>query len=161
MKKVIILCTALIMAIACREDVENKVERSTETAIEKGEAALEKGGEAVKKTANKAADEFNDLINRNMNCTLELSEELKGKGLSAGKFYIEEGKNNKDNKIVMYLISEKDFNGDIKVKVVNRDGLELGRTTVKLNRKAGDAGYEDIVFDERTDIESKSTITVY
>lgn len=161
MKKVFILCTALVMAIACKEETENEVERKTENAIEKGEAALEKGGEAVKKTANKAADEFNDLINRNMNCTLELSEELKGKGLSAGKFYIEEGANNKDNKLVVYLISEKDFNGAIKVKVVNKEGLELGRTTVKLNRKAGDAGYEDVVFDERTDIESRSVITIY
>jgi len=161
MKKVIILCAALVMAIACRENVENKVEQGTENALEKGEEALNKGGEAVKKTANKAADEFNDLINRNMNCTLELSEELKGKGLSAGKFYIEEGNNDKDNKLVVYLISEKDFSGDVKVKVVNRDGLELGRTTLKLKRKAGDAGYEDVVFDDRTDIESKSAITIY
>jgi hypothetical protein len=161
MKKVVILCTALIIAVSCREDVENKVERGTENAIEKGEQALDKGGEAVKKTANKAADEFNDLINRNMNCTLTLSDELKGKGISAGKFYIEEGANGKDNKVVVYLISEKDFNSDVKFKVVNKDGLELGRSTLKLNRKAGDAGYEDIVFDERTDIESRSTITVY
>lgn len=157
MKKVIILCAALVFAISCREDVENKAE----DALNKGEAALDKGGEAVKKTANKAADEFNDLIDRNMNCTLNLSEELKGKGLSTGKFYIEEGANNKDNKLVVYLINEKDFAGDVKFKIVNKDGQELGRTTVKLNKKAGDAGYEDIVFDERTDIESKSVITAY
>lgn len=157
MKKVLILCAALIMALSCREEAENKADR----ALEKGEAALEKGGEAVKKTANKAADEFNDLIDRNMNCTLELSEDLKAKGLSTGKFYIEEGANNKDNKLVVYLISEKDFSGDVKFKIVDKNGAELGRTTVKLNKKAGDAGYEDIVFDERTDIESKSVITVY
>jgi len=157
MKKVLILCAALVFAISCREDVENKTDR----ALEKGEAALEKGGEALKSTASKAADEIKDLVDRNMNCTLELSEELKSKGLSTGKFYIEEGANKKDNKLVVYLISEKDFNGDVKFKVVNRNGQELGRKTVKLNKKAGDAGYEDIVFDERTDIESKSVITVY
>lgn len=161
MKKVLILCTALAIAIACKEETENEVERKTENAVEKGEAALEKGGEALKKTANKAADKFNDLIDRNMNCTLELSEELKSKGLSTGKFYIEEGANGKDNKLVVYLISEKDYNGEAKVKVINKNGLELGRSTVKLNRKAGDAGYEDVVFDERTDIESRSTITIY
>ena len=157
MKKVLILCAALAIAISCREDVENKADR----AIDKGEAALEKGGEALKKTANKAADEFNDLVDRNMNCTLELSEELKAKGLSTGKFYIEESAGNKDNKLVVYLISEKDFSGDVKFKIVNKDGQELGRTTIKLNKKAGDAGYEDVVFDDRTDIESKSVITVF
>jgi len=157
MKKVIILCAALAFAISCREDVENKTDR----ALDKGEAAIEKGGEAIKKTANKAADGIGDLINRNMGCKLELSEDLKGKGLSTGKFYVEEGANDKDNKLVVYFISEKDFNGEVKVKVTNKDGLELGRTTVKLNKKAGDAGYEDIVFDERTDIESKSVITIF
>ena len=157
MKKVLILCAALIFAISCREEVDNKADQ----ALEKGEAALEKSGEALKNTANKAADQFNDLVDRNLNATMEVSEELKAKGLSTGKFYIEEGANKKDNKLVVYFIAEKDFSGDVKFKVVNKDGQELGRTTVKLNKKAGDAGYEDVVFDERTDIESKSTITVY
>ena len=157
MKKILILSAALILAVSCREDVESKTER----ALDKGEAALEKGGEALKKGAGKAADGIGDLVNRNIGCKLEVSEDLKAKGISTGKFYIEEGANDKDNKIVVYFISEKDFNGDVKFKVTNKDGLELGRTTVKLNKKAGDAGYEDVVFDERTDIESKSTITVY
>jgi len=157
MKKILILCATLVFAISCREDVENKADQ----AIDKGEAALEKGGEALKKGASKAADGLGDLVNRNMGCKLEVSEDLKAEGISTGKFYIEEGANNKDNKLVVYFISDKDFNGDVKFKVVNKDGQELGRTSVKLNKKAGDAGYEDIVFDERTDIESRSVITIF
>jgi len=157
MKKVIILCAALVFAISCKDEVEQK----TENAINKGEEALNKGGEAVKKTANKAADEFNDLIDRNLNCKVELSEALKAKGLTTGKFYIEDGEGGKDNKFVVYLITEKDFKGDVNFKAVDKNGQESGRTKVSLNKKAGDAGYEEVVFDPRTDIESKSIISIY
>lgn len=151
MKKVLILGSALLVALACREDV-----------TEKTKEAIDKSSEAVERTASKVVDEVSAHIDRDMGCKLVLSEELKAKGINTGKFYIEnDSVSKKDNKLVVYLITEKVFNGDVTFKVADDDGIELGRTTVKLNTKAGSAGYHDIVFDKRTDIENKSTISIY
>jgi hypothetical protein len=151
MKKVLILGTALVMALACREDIERKTKDT-----------LEKSGEAVERTANKVVDEVSSHINRDMGCRLEVSEELKAKGFSTGKFYIEnDSVTNNDNKLVLYIITEKAFKGDVNFKIADKDGVEIGRTTVPMNTKAGSAGYHDIQFDKRTDIENKSTISVY
>jgi hypothetical protein len=57
-----------------------------------------------------------------------------------------------------YLIFEKDFSGNIKAKSYDKNGLELGRTNVNVNGKAGNASYFDFIFDRRTNIEQKSNI---
>lgn len=151
MKKVLILSTALILAIACREETK-----------EKAKEAIDKSSKTVEETANKIVDEVSSHIDRDMGCTVVVSEPLKERGLSTGKFYIENDTVTKnDNKLVVYVITEKAFKGDVTFKVADTDGTELGRTTVKMDTKAGAAGYQDIQFDKRTDIENKSTITIY
>ncbi|OYQ43815.1 hypothetical protein CHU92_02915 [Flavobacterium cyanobacteriorum] len=151
MKKVIILIIAVAVMAGCREDV-----------TEKTKEAIEKSSEVVERTANKVVDEVSAHIERDMGCKLVLSEELKAKGITTGKFYIEnDSVTKKDNKLVIYLITEKAFSGDITFKVAGDDGTELGRATLQLNTKAGSAGYHDIAFDKRTDIENKSIINIY
>lgn len=157
MKKILILSAALAIAISCKDSVDEKTER----ALDKSEAALEKGGEAVKKAADKVVDKVKDRLDRNLGCKLVLSEGLAKKGMSAGKFYIEnDSVTDNDNRLVVYLITEKDFKGAVNVKVVNKDGVESGRQSVVIDSKAGQAGYHDITFDKRTDIERNSTITI-
>jgi hypothetical protein len=158
MKKVMILSAALVLVLACKEDIKDK----TEDFRDKTKETINKSGKAVEKTANKVVDEISSHINRNMGCEVVLSEELKNKGLNTGKFYIENDSiTDKDNKLVIYLINEKAFKGDVTFKVTDKEGVESGRTVIKLNNKAGDAGYQDVMFDKRTDIESKSTISIY
>ncbi len=150
MKKVLILSAGVLLA-ACKEDVKDKTNE-----------AIDKGGQAIERTANRVVDEVSAHINRDMGCKLELSEALKAKGLNTGKFYIEKDTvADKDNKLVLYLITENAFKGDVNFKVTNNEGTELGRTSLKLDTKAGSAGYHDVVFDKRTDIENKSTISIY
>lgn len=150
MKKVLILSAGVLLA-ACKEDVKDKTNE-----------AIDKGGQAIERTANRVVDEVSAHINRDMGCKLELSEALKAKGVSTGKFYIEKDTvADKDNKLVLYLITENAFKGDMNFKVINNEGTELGRTSLKLDTKAGSAGYHDVIFDKRTDIESKSTISIY
>lgn len=151
MKKALILGTALVLAVSCKEEIEQKAKE-----------AVDKGGQAVEKTANRVVDEVSAHINRDMGCTVIVSEPLKEQGISTGKFYIEKDTvANKDNKLVVYLITDKDYKGSLKFKVADKDGTELGRTALQLNEKAGNAGYHDVQFDNRTDIESKSTITIF
>lgn len=151
MKKAIVLGTVLVLALSCKDEI-----------TEKAKETIDKGGKAVEKTANRVVDEVTAHIDRDKGSKIELSEELKEKGINTGKFYIERDSITKtDNKLVVYLIADKDFKGNVTFRVTDSDGIESGRTTFTLNRKAGSAGYEDILFDKRTDIESKSTISIY
>ena len=65
-----------------------------------------------------------------------------------------------DNKLVIYIITEKDFNGTLTFKVLDKKGVESGRQALKLTAKAGEAGYKEVIFDERTNIQNSYTIEI-
>jgi len=66
----------------------------------------------------------------------------------------------RNNKLVLYIIFEKDFTKEIQVKVFDKANLEFGRVRAVVSGKAGEAKYFDFVFDPRTYIEVKSKITL-
>ncbi|MEL1244504.1 hypothetical protein AAEO56_09545 [Flavobacterium sp. DGU11] len=148
MKKALILGIALSLALACKKDVEEKTKN-----------AINEGGKAVEETADKVVDEVSAHFEDSRGCKLELSEDLKNKGIGTGKFYIEKDTvTKKHNKLVIYLINDKNYKGAINFKVADKEGVEIGRTTHTADTKTG---YQDILFDNRTDIEPKSTISIY
>jgi hypothetical protein len=148
MKKILLPIIALGLIISC-SDVK-----------EKAKSTLNKSGEAVGETATEFIEGVTEGVDRTLDSNIILSEALKKQGLNTGKFYIESDSLGKDNKLVIYLITEKDFKGKLTFKVVDKKGLETGRQSLELNRKAGEAAYHDIIFDGRTDIEVKSTIQI-
>jgi CTP-dependent riboflavin kinase len=148
MKKALILGIALSLALACKKETE-----------EKAKDAINEGGKAVQETAGKVVDEVSSHFEDSRGCKLELSEDLKNKGIGTGKFYIEKDTvTKKYNKLVIYLINDKSYKGAINFKVLDKKGVEVGRTTLEADAKTG---YKDILFDNRTDIEPKSTISIY
>ena len=149
MKKIVALMTILAVAVAC-----NNVQEKTKDT-------LNKGGEAVGEAATELAEGISEGVQRTMECNIEVSAELKAKGFSTGKFYIEKDSvTNNENKLVIYLIAEKPLKQDIIFKAIDKKGTETGRKKLTVNMQAGDASYHDIVFDNRTDIESRSTIKI-
>ncbi len=151
MKKILILGMALALAVACKDEAEQKAKD-----------AINEGGKVVKETTEKVVDEVSSHFEDSRGCTIALSEQLKEKGIGTGKFYIEKDSvTKKHNKLVIYLINDKNYSGVINFKVADKDGTEIGRATLNVTPKTGTAGYSDVIFDSRTDIESKSTISVY
>lgn len=122
---------------------------------------MNKGGEAVGETATEFFEGVTEGVEKSLECEIELSDELKEAGLKTGKLTIGNdtaGGNN--NKVTVYFIFDKAVNDTLSVKVSNKEGLELGRSTVIVNGAAGEAGYYDVVFDKRTYIEVKSKIEI-
>jgi len=151
MKKAFIYITVLALALACKNEVE-----------EKTKDAFEKGTKAVEETADKVVDEVSSRFEDSRGCELALSQQIKEKGISTGKFYIEKDSvTKKHNKLVVYLINDKNYKGAINFKVADKDGVEIGRTSIDISEKTATAGYRDVVFDKRTDIEPKSIISIY
>jgi len=62
--------------------------------------------------------------------------------------------------LTLYLIFDKDFKAPLTVKAFDKSGLEIGRSKIEIENKAGEAGYFDFVFDKRTYIEVRSKILI-
>ena len=127
---------------------------------EKAKNTINKGGEVVGETATEFVEGVTEGVDRTLDNKIVLSEALRNNGVNTGKFYIDSDSLGNRNKIVIYLITERDFNGPLTFKVIDKKGLESGRQTVKVSRKAGEASYVDVEFDKRTNIEVKSTIQI-
>ena len=130
---------------------------SCNRAKEKAKDAINKTGETVGKGVSEFADGLKEGVTKTFDCKLEVSKDLSTKGISTGKFNIETD-SSAANKVVVYLIFEKDFNQTVKAKVFDTDHKEYGRTSITISAKAGEAKFVDFVFDQRTDIESRSKI---
>ncbi|MEC4004952.1 hypothetical protein OX283_009815 [Flavobacterium sp. SUN052] len=132
----------------------NKVK---ETAKE----TINKSGEAVGKTATEFVEGVTEGVDRSLDCTIKISDKLTSKGLKTGKFSIEnDSLGGKNNKVVIYFIFDKNFNEEISIKTFDKKDLEAGRTKLLITGKVGEAKYYDIIFDKRTNIETKSSIKI-
>lgn len=127
---------------------------------EKAKDTINKGGETVGEIATEFTEGITEGVDRTLESKLELSQALKDKGISTGKYYIESDTLAKDNKLVIYLINEKPFTGTLTFKVLDKKGTEFGRKQLTLNNDTSTAAYYDVVFDKRTNIEVKSTIQI-
>jgi len=146
MKKFSLIIFSLLI-LSC-----NKVK---ETAKE----TINKGGEAVGKTATEFVEGVTEGVDRTLDCKVELSQNLINNGVKTGKFTIENDSiGNKNNKMVVYFIFDKKIDQELSVKVFDKKGLECGRSKLKIKGVIGEAKYYDIVFDKRTNVETKSII---
>ena len=125
---------------------------------EKAKEGINKGGEMVGGTATEFFEGVSEGIGKTLQCEIVLSQELQNKGVRTGKFSIDNFEGGKNNLLVLYLIFDNDFNSSITAKVFDKNGLEIGRTKLDIENKAGNAGYYDFAFDKRTYIEVKSKI---
>jgi hypothetical protein len=150
MKKVLILFGALLMfAFSC------------DRVKEKTKETLNKSGETIGEGATEFFEGVSEGVDRTLQCEISISQKLLNKGLSTGKFSIENSKiGGENNVLVLYIIFEDDFTDTLTAKAYDKQNLETGRAKLKVEAKAGDAGYFDFVFDERTYIEVKSKIII-
>ncbi len=112
--------------------------------------AMNKTGQLVGKGASEFVNGVGQGIDKTFECKIDLSDNLKQQGLKSGKFAVS------DSILTVYFMFDKDFNQTIKVKVLDKNGLEYGRTNLLLQGKKDSAQYVDFKFDGRTKIESKS-----
>ena len=132
---------------------------SCQTVTEKTKEVINKGGETAGKTATEFIEGVSEGIDKTLQCELVLSDDLKERGVKLGKHSIEnDSSGGENNKLVVYLIFDKDFKSPIQVKAFDKAGLECGRNRVKLNEKAGEARFVDVHFDKRTHLDVKSRI---
>jgi hypothetical protein len=127
-------------------------------AKEKTKNAVNKTGEVVAKTGAEFAQGVSKGIEKTFQNEVEIADPLKKQGVSTGKIIITSTDSSTDNVVTAYLIFDKDFDQNIRVRVLDNADNEYGRTTQRVTSPAGEAKYIDFVFDKRTNIDSKGKL---
>jgi hypothetical protein len=146
MKQIITVLSLLMLLASC-----GKVKQKTKETINKG-------GETVGKTATEFFEGVYEGVDKTLQCDVSLSKSLLDNGLKTGKFAIGNVDEGRNNHLVLYLIFDKDFKSPVTAKAFDKNGLEIGRSKIEVEGKAGEAGYFDFIFDKRSYIEVKSKI---
>jgi len=114
--------------------------------------------------AGQAVGEFVSGVSSGVQKAFEMSillpKELENKGIKFGKITVQNAKEGVDNLLVVYFIFEKDFDEMLTVKVLDRKGLEMGRSKQKVAGAKGEAKYIEFQFDKRTNIDVDCKLTI-
>ena len=159
MKKFLFTAIVLASLVSCKDSEEkakDAIDQHAKEIEDKAGSVIDSTVEGFKHGVEDAKEE----LNASLTPDIILNESLKAKGISIGKFTVENDKKGTDNKLVIYIINEKDFNGTLTFKVLDKKGVESGRTALKLTAKSGEAGYKDVLLDERTNIKNSYTIEI-
>jgi hypothetical protein len=134
---------------------------SCERIKNKTQETINASGEAVGQSATEFAEGISEGIDKTLEAKVKLSPSLLDNGLTTGKFEITDNPlGGNDNLLTIYLIFDKDFDGILRVKVFDKNGLETGRAKLEVKGIKGDANYFDFTFGERVEIEARSLIVV-
>ncbi len=123
---------------------------------EKLNSAGQKAGEAVGEVVHGVSSGVENAFR----VSIQVSGSLKQKGIELGQVRLGDDKQGKDNLLSVYFIFHNDYTGNITCKAFDNAGLEMGRSTEKIEGKAGDARFYDFRFDPRTNIDRDSKITM-
>jgi hypothetical protein len=148
-KKISILLVVLGLFSACNQTKD------------KADKALNKAGEEVGKSASELTHGIVEGVEKSIKAKIEISKELQDLGLEFGKYSIDRSGNNTNrNLLVIYFIFNKKIDTTLNLKAYDKEGVEIGRASIEVKQDAGTADYFDIIFNDRTDIGSKSRILI-
>lgn len=122
--------------------------------------ALNKGGEIAGAAATEVIEGVATGVEKSWSIDVQLSEALRQSGLSLGKTVVEDDSSGRSNRLVLYLIAEKEFDGTLQAIAVDQQGREFGRAALPLRMGAGSADFHTFQFQNRTDLERKSRVVI-
>jgi hypothetical protein len=114
--------------------------------------------------AGQAAGEFTEGAGKGLvkafDIKVTISGNLTAQGITLGKTAINSDSSGTDDVLAAYVIFNKAFRGTLTAKVFDDQSLEMGRASVTVDHKAGEAMYVDFHFDPRTNVDSKNLVTI-
>ena len=144
MRNLLILCISILASCGWLED------KAKDTAKAGGEMAGEVAGEFF--------EGVHDGVEEVTTPVMELHEDLESAGIEIGEVRV--APTTTKNKLQVYIITHRAIDREVRFVARNSEGKEIGRSTVSIKGNAGDAGYHDVVFDERTHLETSSSVRI-
>lgn len=151
---------AIVATVSC-ERVKEKANDAIDSGAQKVGSAIDSGAQVVGKTASDVVNNIDIGITESSKVNIALSEDLKKNGLSFGKYYFrKDDAQINENILSIYLITDKDIDRQLRAKLFDKKGVEMGRATLQVKQKAGDATYHDFVFDPKIAFEYQSKLII-
>ncbi len=129
-------------------------------AKQKTKETINKSGEVAAKTGSEFIDGVSKGVEKTFENKVKISGALSKDGLHVGKVLIQSSDSATDNKLGAYLIYNNTIDKKVTIKIFTESGDEYGRLVQTLKGNKGEAGYVDFIFDKRTNIDSRGTITI-
>jgi hypothetical protein len=126
---------------------------------DKTKTTVNRAGEIVAKTGSEFGNGVYKGVKKTFQNNIQLSEELKNKGLEFGEVSINSTDTTSDNVLTTYIIFKNDFDKMVTIKLFDENGKEYGRLTQEIKGKKDQAKYFDFTFDKRVNIGVKGNIT--
>ncbi len=133
---------------------------SCEQVKNKAGETIDAGAKSVGKTATDIVNSIDKGITEAAAIDIQVSEELKNRGFSFGKYYIRKDPSGNENTLSLYIITESNFSQNLRLKLYDKKGVEMGRLQKTITQKKGDAKYHEFVFDDNIAFENKSKLTI-
>jgi hypothetical protein len=128
---------------------------SSETKEKINEAGNETG-----QTVGKFVSGITHGVEKSLEVKVDLSQNLKDKGIEFGKITIANDTEGKDNLLIVYVIFNQDFKGSLFARTYDNKGLEMGRSKLTISGKKEEARFVEFHFDRHTNIDSDSKISI-
>lgn len=164
-----IICTLTVVSVLClssclsKEEKLKKAEDEGNTVVAMKSKFIKGVGDALKKEGKEASESVSEGVgevvkgtNSGLDKSLNTANVIPvdsvafAKVLTIGrteKFFSE---SEKTKRVSVYLISNKAYQGKVKLKAFDRNQKEIGRSVVDVSLKEDDAQYFDFKFDSRT-----------
>lgn len=121
---------------------------------EKSRETINKSGEIIGESSSEFIDGVSNGIEKKFHCTFKFDSSFNQ--LSTGKYNLAKSGTSNNNILILYIIFNNDLQKEVKVRAIDQEGLEYGRTKILFSGKKGEAKYYDIEFDKRVDLESQT-----
>ena len=119
---------------------------------------INKAGDVAGQTAGEFIEGASKGVKKAFDVKLKLDANLSEQGISLGKCTVSSDSLGVDNLLLTYVIFNKDFKGTLTAKLLDENGLEMGRSKASVSSTAGNAGFIEFHFDKNTHIGSKSVL---
>src|SRR6478752_6251285 len=142
---IVVLCILAVLAACSSDKIKEKI---NETGAATGEAIGE------------FSSGVSSGVEKALEVNIEMSEALKTKGITFGKQTISNDAEGTDNLLIVYVIFNQYYKGEMTAKAFYNKGQEMGRVKISVEGKKDEAQYLEFHFDKRTNIDSDSKITL-
>jgi len=129
-------------------------------AEKKTKQALNKGGEFAGSAATEVIEGVTTGVERTWKVDVELSSELRARGLQLGRTQVVGDEQGRDNRLVIYLSTDKGLRDTLSAIALDKDMLEMGRTTLVVDAPPNSGDHYVLQFQDRTDLERKSRVVI-
>jgi hypothetical protein len=121
---------------------------------------INKAGDVAGQTAGEFIEGATKGVQKAFDVKVAGSASLSDRGITFGKATVSSDSVGTDNLLLLYVIFDKDFDDKLTAKVFDDQSLEMGRSTVHVAGKKGEAAFVEFPFGKRTNIDSKNKLTI-